>query len=85
MPTISLFYGIKITMNYNEHVPPHFHAQYQDYEASIDITTGAVTGKMPRRALNLIWDWLDEHRIELLENWELAQKRQVLKKIQPLS
>ena len=49
MPTISIFYGIKITMNYNEHIPPHFHAQYQDYEASIDIKTGAVIGKMPRR------------------------------------
>ena len=32
MPTVSKFYGIKITMNYNEHNPPHFHAEYQDHE-----------------------------------------------------
>ena len=84
MPTISMFYGIKITMNYNDHNPPHFHAEYQNYEIIVDIYTGSVTGKMPRRAINLIWSWLDEHRNELLENWEMAKKRQPLKQIDPL-
>jgi len=84
MPTISMFYGIKITMNYNDHNPPHFHAEYQNYEIAVDIYTGAVTGKMPRRAINLIWSWLDEQRNELLENWEMAKKRQPLKQIDPL-
>ena len=50
MPTISLFYGVKIAMNYNDHSPPHFHAEYQDYDVLVDIATGAVTGTMPRRA-----------------------------------
>ena len=27
MPEISLFYGIRITMNWNEHNPPHFHSE----------------------------------------------------------
>jgi hypothetical protein len=84
MPTLSMFYGIKITMNYNDHNPPHFHAEYQSYEIIVDINTGSVTGKMPRRAINLIWSWLDEHRNELLENWEMAKKRQPLKQIDPL-
>lgn len=84
MPTISIFYGIKISMNYNEHNPPHFHAEYQNYEVTVDIQTGAVTGKMPRRALNLIWTWLDEHQAELLENWERARQRQALRQIEPL-
>jgi len=30
MPTISIFYGIKISINYNDHHPPHFHAEYID-------------------------------------------------------
>ncbi len=85
MPTISIFYGIRITMNYNEHNPPHFHAEYQDYEILVDIRTGAITGKMPRRALNLIWEWLDEHQTELLENWERVRGRQPLKRIEPLA
>lgn len=28
MPTISTFYGIIIRMFFDEHAPPHFHAQY---------------------------------------------------------
>jgi hypothetical protein len=84
MPTISLFYGIKITMNYNDHSPPHFHAEYQDYEVFVEISSGAVTGTMPRRALNLIWAWLDTHQAELLENWQQARNREALNWIEPL-
>lgn len=72
-------------MNYNEHNPPLFHAEYQNYEVTVEIQTGAVTGKMPRRALNLIWTWLDEHQTELLENWERARQRQALSQIEPLA
>lgn len=28
MPEISLFYGIRVTMYYKDHMPPHFHAEY---------------------------------------------------------
>ena len=28
MPEISLFYGIRVTMYYDDHNPPHFHAEY---------------------------------------------------------
>lgn len=55
MPTLSRFYGIKITMNYNDHSPPHFHAEYQGYEVSIEIANGNVIGNMPRRALKMVW------------------------------
>lgn len=30
MPEISLFYGIRVTMYYNDHMPPHFHADIMD-------------------------------------------------------
>ena len=39
---------------------------------------------MHRRALKLIWEWLDEHQVDLLENWERARKRQPLIRIDPL-
>ena len=39
MPTISRFYGILIQMYFGDHVPPHFHALYAEYEALIDIRT----------------------------------------------
>ena len=28
MPEIALFYGIRMTMYYDDHMPPHFHADY---------------------------------------------------------
>jgi hypothetical protein len=28
MPEISEFFGIKVTMYYDDHIPPHFHAEY---------------------------------------------------------
>jgi hypothetical protein len=40
---------------------------------------------MPKRALNLIFEWMDLHRDELLEDWDLAQDGEPLKKIEPLA
>ena len=53
MPTVSRFYGIVIFMNYNDHLPPHFHARYQDQEVIVEIEAGIVTGKMSKRALRM--------------------------------
>ena len=39
MPTICMFRGIKIYINYQDHVPSHFHAEYGEYECSISIDT----------------------------------------------
>ena len=37
MPEISLFFGIRVTMFYSDHNPPHFHAEYEGHRALIDI------------------------------------------------
>jgi len=71
-------------MNYNDHQPPHFHAEYQDYEITVEIANGSVMGTMPTRALRMIRAWHDVHRAELERNWNRARKRQVLLKIRPL-
>jgi len=84
MPEISRFYGIVIFMNFNDHLPPHFHARYQDQEVTIDIETGVVTGKMSKRALRMLFEWLDNHQEELMMNWESARARRPLEKIEPL-
>ncbi|MEQ6120539.1 DUF4160 domain-containing protein [Reichenbachiella sp. MALMAid0571] len=84
IPEISRFYGIIIKMYFNEHNPPHFHIEYQDYEAVMNIETGEVIGSISRRALNLVYDWLDQHRDELLENWKRIEERKPLNKIKPL-
>lgn len=35
MPEICLFFGIRITMYYDEHNPPHFYAEYNGNNVSI--------------------------------------------------
>ena len=76
MPEISSFYGIIISMFFSDHNPPHFHVKYQGYEATIDIATGTVKGHLPRRALNMVYEWLDQHKDELMANWEKMEKSQ---------
>jgi hypothetical protein len=85
MPTIARFYGIVVYMNYRDHPPPHFHARYGEQEVTIEIETGIVTGKMSRRALQMIFTWLEIHQEAPLENWERAENGQPLKPIPPLS
>ena len=42
MPEIALFYGIRITMYYDDHNPPHFHVEYNGKKALIDINDACV-------------------------------------------
>lgn len=39
---------------------------------------------MPRRAIKLVYEWMDLHNKELLRNWEATQKQEALNKIEPL-
>ena len=38
MPEVSLFYGIRVTMYYDDHNPPYFHAEYSGYKSIINNT-----------------------------------------------
>ena len=86
MPIISLFFGIKITMYFDEHRPPHFHAEYNGQKAEILIKDAKVVqGALPRKQLKLVLAWAVMHEKELLENWEAIEKGfMMLKKIAPL-
>ena len=68
----------------NEHNPPHFHVWYEEYKAIITINDGVITGSLPRRALNMVYDWLDLHKEELLANWERLKELESPIKIEPL-
>lgn len=70
MPEIRRFYGIIIALYYNEHNPPHFHAKYGEYKAEVNINTlQIIKGELPKRAKNLVMEWADEHREELMQDW----------------
>jgi hypothetical protein len=74
----------RIGMFSREHGVPHFHAVYGEYEISVEVETGTIHGRFPPRALKLVLEWMNLHKQELLENWELAKQGQPLKRIAPL-
>ncbi len=85
MPTICMFRGIKIYMNWNEHNPPHFHAVYGREEITVLIKELEVLeGSIPGKQLKMLLGWAALHQEELLENWNLAKERQELFPIDPL-
>ena len=66
------------------HIPPHFHAKYGDYDVTVRIADGVIEGPFPRRARNLVLEWYDLHKTELLEDWNLSRERKPLRRIDPL-
>ncbi len=85
MPEICLFFGIRITMYWNDHMPPHFHAEYGEYKALVSIRDGAVIkGSLPNRQLRYVLAWAVMHEDELMQNWELGKDKKAFIQIAPL-
>lgn len=85
MPEISRFFGIVVKMYFEDHHPPHFHAQYGEEVALIDIHNLSVfAGRLSPRALGLVIEWATLHQEELLADWGRAQAQQALQRIAPL-
>jgi hypothetical protein len=85
MQTISQFYGMTISMSFEENMPPHFYAQYHEHTVAINILTLEIEkGKFPRRGLNLILEWAELRYDALLANWEKCCQNQKPDEIKPL-
>ena len=85
MPTMRSFYGLSIRMFFNDHVPPHFHVEYAEFKATVDIVELRISGgKLPRRAQELVLDWAELHQNELLIDWHLCTAKQQPNPINPL-
>jgi len=84
MPIISRFFGISVFMFWREHAPAHFHAKYGDEEIIVEIETGNVLGVMSKRALNMVLEWREQHKEELIREWSLAEQKKMLFPIKPL-
>jgi hypothetical protein len=56
MPEVSRFLGIVVYMLYDDHRPPHFHAEYGEFKISVEIDSGVVEGRFPRRALKALME-----------------------------
>lgn len=86
MPLVCEFFGIKIYMYWDEHMPPHFHAQYVDQKALVSINDAVVIkGSLPSKQLKLVLAWCELHKEELMENWDSAKQHDEIHRINPLS
>ncbi len=72
-------------MYFDDHNPPHFHAKYNEYEAQVDIASGAIIkGKLPKTAQKMVEEWRAMHAEALQCNWERAKALQLPQPIEPL-
>jgi hypothetical protein len=86
MPVISIFFGIIIRMFHDDHPPPHFHAEYGEYSAVIDIGTGRMLGgRLPPRVARLVEEWRGARVRQLQRAWDDAQHGKQPKRIPPLA
>lgn len=76
MPEIARFYGIVIKMFFKpkEHEPSHIHALYGEYLGEFNIRTmDMIQGDLPKKAQELVREWLSLHRDELQRMWDAQQ------------
>ena len=57
---------------------------YGEHEALVSLDGAVLAGKLPRRALSMVLEWLAIHRAELVDNWTRAQQRKPLQTIEPI-
>ena len=88
MPTISMFYGILVSMyalDIESHHAPHIHVRYNEFKVVLGIPEGdVIEGALPSRQMKLVQAWIELHRDELMADWTLASSGQTPYKIDPL-
>jgi hypothetical protein len=85
MPTISRFYGITVSMHYEDDAPPHVHAAYGGREAAVAIDDGRVLGgSLSPRAVAFVAEWAKMYSMPLETAWVKAARHEALEPITPL-
>lgn len=70
MPVVKIIDSIKICVYSRDHLPPHFHVLYAEYEALIEIKNLKIlAGKLPVRILQKVNKWASQNAQMLLENF----------------
>ncbi len=77
MPEITRFFGIVISLFYDDHNPPHIHARYGKYKVTIDIKTHRFNGEFPPPGKKLILQWMKLNEAELLEMWKTGKAKRL--------
>jgi Domain of unknown function (DUF4160) len=68
MPCLTNISGIRICVNSNDHLPPHIHAIYGEYEVLISIREiDAIKGALPKNKMKVALNYVRENSFSLLE------------------
>ena len=81
MPELTEFRGIRITMQYDDHNPPHFHVKSGSYKATYDFNGTLKAGYLPTREERLVLAWVELYREQLNDNWYRAERHEELCKM----
>ena len=74
MPAVAIIDGIKIWFYNDDHPPPHFHAEYAEHDALIDIDTlKIIAGALPRSQYRKVLAWAEARKPALRIAWIAAQ------------
>ena len=88
MPIISQFYGIIVTMYYNEengkHNKPHIYVRYNNDKVVYDFECNIIEGNIPYKQKKMIEAWILIHKEELITLWNIMQEGEDYFKIDPL-
>jgi Domain of unknown function (DUF4160) len=85
MPEIYRIQGIKIYVYFNDHAPPHIHAENNGAWGVFDIRTGnAITkGKLDRPSIAVVKAWLKKNKAAVMGAWDKVVAGEQPGKINP--
>lgn len=82
MPVIAEFDGIRVSMYYRDHPPPHVHLEHGGRRAQIEILgLEVIAGSLPPPVLRKARRWVRARRAALALNWLKAQQHLPLDEI----
>lgn len=87
MPIISQFYGIIISMFFNDtdkHHMPHIHVQYSEHRCVFDFNGNILSGNIPNKQKKMIEAWIEMRKEDLFTLWNMLQNENNGFTIEPL-
>ena len=72
-------------MFYKDHAPPHFHAEYAEFELLVGISPITILeGQAPGRVRSMVLEWTALHQAELLDDWNRCRHKEEPQPLAPL-
>jgi Domain of unknown function (DUF4160) len=82
MPILAVIKGIKVYLYYDDHEPPHFHAECGEFEVVVEISTlNVIRGRFPKSDVGELLRWASSRQSEIMEQWNRARQAKPIERI----